>query len=373
MVATELPKFQRVKRALISQIESGKLRAGDGFPSEADLLGQFDVSRPTLVRALQQMVAEGYLVRQRGRGSFVSATLPTSLRQAGPSASRRQATPDVELPPIGVFLSQTVAGLTGVGREVHIRILRGVQQALAPVAREPIVRQVETGVVDAETLQFLEVSTPGVALVIEPAFNLALVAALKAKGWQVWSVNEPLRDVNSIFIDHEEAGYLATKFLLAEGRRRIALLNGPSDGFWGFAARRRGYERAMREAEVEIDPSLIREMEHAIDSEAGRAMMRALIIEKVEVDGVVGVSDSKGIGAQAAALEAGLSIPRQIHFVTIDNTLAGTASPPLSAVAMPFEEIGYQAAIQALSALSRKPSPQQAVIHVGVLPVLIER
>lgn len=370
MTATELPKFQRVKRALISRIESGQFAAGASFPSEAGLLEQFDVSRPTLVRALQQMVAEGYLVRQRGKGTFVSARLPNDPL-AAPAAGKPAA--DVDVPPICVFLSQAVAGLTGVGREVHLRIMRGVQQALAPTAREPLLRQVAPHRVDDDTRHFIEQSMPGVALVIEPAFNPDLLVALRDRGWQVWSVNEPLRDANSIYIDHEEAGFLATAFLLGEGRRRVALLNGPSAGFWGFAARRRGYERAIREAGMEIDPRLVREAEHPIDSEAGRAMMRALLVEGVEVDGVVGASDSKGIGAQAAAMEAGLRVPSQVQFVTIDNTLAPTASPPLSAVAMPFEEIGYQAAIQALAGLTRKSPGPRAVIQVGVQPVLVER
>ena len=44
--------------------------------------------------------------------------------------------------------------------------------------------------------------------------------------------------------------------------------------------------------------------------------------------------------------------------MSIDNTLADQADPPLSSVALPFEELGRQAALRAKESLERVPSDQ---------------
>lgn len=362
MSTTAIPKYERVKRALIREIESGRFSAGSAFPSEAQLLEQFEVSRPTLVRSLQELVADGYLYRQQGKGTFVAD------RGNGSEHGEAQA-------PAGftVFMSRHVAQLTGSGREVQLRILRGVQDALGPAYSASHIREAEPDTVDAATRRFIETAPRGVALIIEPSFNPTLRLLLEERGWIVWAINEPVDNSNFVSIDQEYAGYLATRFLLDEGRQRIALINGPLEVYWGFAARRRGYERALAEAGVAIDPSLIREGGHTIDSEAGRAMMRDLLDAGVGIDGVVGASDAKAVGAMTHALEAGIDVPGQILFVSIDNTLADQVSPPLPAVAMPFEEMGYQAATQARSSAERGFSQSPVFTKISLQPTLVER
>lgn len=347
---------------MVRDIESGKYSPGAAFPSEAQLLEQFDVSRPTLVRSLQELVAEGYLYRQQGKGTFVAERSKPSKEGAPPPS-----------PPFTVFLSRNVAQLTGASREVQLRILRGVQEALGPAYTASHIREADSGEVDEATRAFIESAPRGAALIIEPSFNPALKQLLEDRNWVVWSMNEPCLDGNYVSIDQEHAGYLATRFLIKEGRKRIALINGPLDSYWGFAARYEGYERALTEAGYKIDPALIRGDSHTIDSEAGRAMMRDLLQSGVEIDGVVGASDMKAVGAMTHCLEAGIDVPGQIEFASIDNTLADQVDPPLPAVAMPFEEMGYQAAIQARFSAERGHSRSQVNTKITLQPTLIER
>ena len=65
---TEVPKYKRVKRQLIREIESGTRTPGEPFPSERELIEQFGVSRPTLVRSLQELVREGVPGSQARQG-----------------------------------------------------------------------------------------------------------------------------------------------------------------------------------------------------------------------------------------------------------------------------------------------------------------
>ncbi len=369
MSIAKLPKYERVKRSLIRAIEGGRWSAGGVFPSENQLLEQFDVSRPTLVRSLQELVSEGYLYRQKGRGTFVAER---GHRTSGGHGSYRGAGQD-QGQGFTVFISQDAAGLTGAGREVQLRILRGVQDALGPAYNGSAIRQASRGTIDAQTRAFIETTPRGAALLIEPSFCPTLRHLLEERGWVVWSINEPIDDGNCVFIDQEHAGYLATKFLIDQGCRDIALVNGPTQAYWGFAARRDGYVRALGEAGIKISEALVCEGEHAVDSEAGRMMMGELLGRGVAIDGVVGASDSKAIGAMSHAMERGIDVPGALKFVSIDNTLADQANPALPAVAMPFEEMGFQAATQAQSSAMRGHTQTNTNTQISLRPTLVER
>ena len=356
MPVTDVPKYEQVKRSLVKEIQTGRWSPGSPFPSESQLLQRYKVSRPTLIRSLQEMVRDGYLYREQGRGTFV----------ADPSKK-----PGAET--VAVFISKDVAGLSGDAREVQLRIISGVQAALGQGRQAMTVRQAEPNKIDTDTKWFLEQTKPGTALVIEPSFNPMLIRDLRDRGWNTWAINEPCPGCNSVYIDQDAAGYLATKHLLDQGCRNVALLNGPANTYWGFEAREQGYKRALTEAGIEINDDLIRHGRHAIDSEAGRAMFRELLALESHPDAVVGASDAKAMGAIAAAQEEGLSIPDAIRFVSIDNTLADRSDPPLSAVAMPFTQLGEQAVVNAGQSQKTGSHSVQMNMQICLQPTLVKR
>jgi GntR family transcriptional regulator len=57
---------------LRGSVQSGELRPGDPIPSEHQLCRTYDVSRPTVRRAIDVLVEEGLLVKRRGMGTFVA-------------------------------------------------------------------------------------------------------------------------------------------------------------------------------------------------------------------------------------------------------------------------------------------------------------
>lgn len=66
------PKYLRIKNELKQQIISGKFENGDRFYTEAQLIQLYNVSSITVIRSLNDLVKEGYLVRKQGKGTFVS-------------------------------------------------------------------------------------------------------------------------------------------------------------------------------------------------------------------------------------------------------------------------------------------------------------
>jgi GntR family transcriptional regulator len=68
-----LPLYQELQRALRRAIDTRLLSPDDALPSERDLAADFEVSRITVRKALDGLVADGLLVRRQGSGNFVSA------------------------------------------------------------------------------------------------------------------------------------------------------------------------------------------------------------------------------------------------------------------------------------------------------------
>jgi GntR family transcriptional regulator len=68
----KLPIYFRIEQTLLEQMQRGTLKAGDQLPSEAELARQYQVSRITAKRALDDLVRQGRAFRLQGRGSFVA-------------------------------------------------------------------------------------------------------------------------------------------------------------------------------------------------------------------------------------------------------------------------------------------------------------
>lgn len=66
------PMYFRIQQAILEQIQAGRLLPGVQLPSEAELARQYQVSRITAKRALDELVRQGCVFRQQGRGTFVA-------------------------------------------------------------------------------------------------------------------------------------------------------------------------------------------------------------------------------------------------------------------------------------------------------------
>ena len=69
---TPIPLYYQLKMRISEIIENGELLVGDMLPTENELCAYLKVSRPTVRQALSELVAEGLLMRKKGKGTFVS-------------------------------------------------------------------------------------------------------------------------------------------------------------------------------------------------------------------------------------------------------------------------------------------------------------
>lgn len=66
-----LPLYYQLKEVLRQQIRAGHLEPHAAIPSEPELVASYHVSRATVRQALNELVHEGLLYRQHGKGTFV--------------------------------------------------------------------------------------------------------------------------------------------------------------------------------------------------------------------------------------------------------------------------------------------------------------
>lgn len=67
-----IPLYYQLKQWLLDQMERGELKPGDFIPSERELSERFEISRMTVRQALLELVNEGKLVREKGKGTYVA-------------------------------------------------------------------------------------------------------------------------------------------------------------------------------------------------------------------------------------------------------------------------------------------------------------
>ena len=84
--AAPVPLYHQLAEYLRQQIEQGPWQPGDFFTTEEELQKTFQVSRATVRRALQQLMAEGLLERITG-GTFIAL-----LRCASAASGQREIT-----------------------------------------------------------------------------------------------------------------------------------------------------------------------------------------------------------------------------------------------------------------------------------------
>src|SRR5687767_8311760 len=135
MTQGELPQYAQVKRRLVEEIRSGQWAVGGPFPSEAELVARYKVSRSTLVRSLQELVRDGYLYRRQGQGTFVA------------DFRHRQGSTR----PLPLFFHGTAPLTAGRASYVLLKILAGIESALGPGLPGVLIRQVPQGPLDEET------------------------------------------------------------------------------------------------------------------------------------------------------------------------------------------------------------------------------
>ena len=194
--------------------------------------------------------------------------------------------------------------------------------------------------------------------------QVASLNFLRSRNMPVVVVNRDLANINVdlIFTDNHQGGYLATQHLLALGHTRIACIAGPSDLTLG-ADRVDGYRRALEEAGLAYDETLVRAGDYQPAS--GFRVTAELLAGPARPTAIFACNDLMAIGALRAAVEAGCRVPLDLSVIGFDDIeLARFTNPPLTTIAQDKAAIGAQAVRRLVDRISTKTG----AFHRSILP-----
>ncbi len=67
-----VPVYYQIFDEIYQEIQDGHYQEGDQLPSESELMTRYKVSRGTIREAIKMLLHQGFVVRERGKGTFVT-------------------------------------------------------------------------------------------------------------------------------------------------------------------------------------------------------------------------------------------------------------------------------------------------------------
>ena len=226
-----------------------------------------------------------------------------------------------------------------------LEIFNGILEAAALRNQMVMVASIAGWEADQETVLHLgDGRIDGLILIaseLDPAIAGALVERLP---FVTVHARWPTPGVWNLEVDNEGGAYQAVRHLISLGHRRILHLTG-SAGLPGTEQRKSGYFRALAEAGLPRDESLVRVS--GFSNNAGRQAMEAFLAERGDAPLPTAVfcgSDAIGAGCLEVLTAHGLRVPDDLSIVGFDDSLdARMTAPPLTTIRQPFRRLGQRA------------------------------
>lgn len=157
----------------------------------------------------------------------------------------------------------------------------------------------------------------------------------------------------AVVADNYAGARAAMEHLLGLGHLRIGYIGGRA-GLQSARRRQKGYEDALCEAELPIDPDLIMEGDYTYES--GRECARQLLTLAQPPTAIFAANDESAFGAMDAARAMGLRIPDDISIVGFDNIPESASTvPPLTTVDQTIRVMGREAVRILIDLIENRP------------------
>lgn len=342
-----MPRYYQVYTLVLDRIQSGEFQPGSAIPTERELGEDYGVSRITVIKALDMLEHDGYIIRQQGRGTFVA----DPAERAG-STNAQIAAPTLAFVSFAMdypYISSILVGVAGVaaqqGYPLHVfGAVKSSQEETAAI-NDAIHRGVQ-------------------GLIVNPwreYRNAALFAELQGRGFPLVMVDRYYTEIASdcVTYENEQAGYALTSALIGQGHKRIAVIPSQEQRTTSVHQRLNGYRRALEANGLAYDEDLIwSDLPGTFVSNRGRLSRTPatdeLLRHHVKTDKPTGLlavnidvaellidafcSDTPCMGRQT-------SLAANLAMATFDHKELPAGTPLISALALhPGEKLGAAAA-----------------------------
>ena len=337
-------KYQKVTEWIYNRIASGELSGGDRLESENEISELFQISRQTVRHAFAILEKEGVIIRVQGSGTYVKEQ----------ESSR-------EYPP----LSRTVTIITTYADDyIFPRILQAMVRTLGKGGYSSRImftnNQVET---ERSLLEGLLQSGSRDPLIVEPVMsalpnpNISCYTRLEKTGIPILFFHSfyPELDMPHISMNDEQAGRIATEYLIAHGHKKIAGIFKSDDG--QGQRRYMGFVKALLHADLPIPERNICWVDTQ-DMKKFERIYQKLSERLSGCTACVCYNDEVAHELTEYVLAKGIQVPEQMSIISIDNSeLARLNAVPLTSVKNPMEALGAKA-VESLMKLIEQPESE---------------
>jgi DNA-binding LacI/PurR family transcriptional regulator len=356
------PKHKEISRHLLSEIGSGRYKPGSKLPSEARLVRQFGVSRPTVGRALRDLAAEGLIERRAGSGTYVRPTTPhSSARILGLIVPGLASTE----------IFQIVCGEIASLARVHDFGLLWGGSANPRVDTDASLKHAEE-----ICKQFIERRISGVFFAPaelqtgQEESNTRLAESLRQAGIPVVLIDRDLlnfpkrSDFDLVCIDNIAGGCMIAEHLIKLGCRRLFFVARPLSATT-VNARVAGIREALVRNRLEPELGWI----HSGDP-SDLKFVRALTAGW-SADAFICANDDTAAVLMRSLESQGARVPHDVRVVGFDDVKYATlVSPPLTTIHQPCRDI---AVIAFKTMLDRLADPTLPSRCISLTPRLVVR
>jgi len=163
------------------------------------------------------------------------------------------------------------------------------------------------------------------------------------------------------------AAYSMTEYLIHLKHRRIGLILGPYTRVRRAKRRLEGYQAALTDHGLRVDPNLIIERHPTLQE--GKEAMQQLLSMRQPPTAVFAASDMLALGALAAAREKGFRVPEDVSVAGFDDIdFAAFSAPPLTTVRVPAREMGEKAVSVLLDMIEgRDKNPRRVTLPTEIV------
>lgn len=350
------PVYQQIKAVLSQELRGQEHPPGTPFITERELCKRFAVSSTTAVRVLNDLAADGLLVRRRGLGTFVAKPSPRSAKRDGSS-------------PVPTI----VCILHGLSDSYVSMVLRGAETVCNELGyRLVLVDTKESATNEERALRTALSHATGILLYpVEGRPHPELFEEARQLGVPVVMLDRYRPDVvtDAVIVDNVDVGYRITRQLLELGHRRIATLWSETD-CTSVHDRLAGHTRALHEAGLPIQPEFTVLQRYWPTTEERRRSHLQRLFALPEPPTALLCANGYVVAGVAQDL-AGVD-PKLLH--EIDLAGLDSAGPydlvPLTVVAalLPSEELGRRGALLLHQRIHQEPAPN---VERVVLPIEI--
>lgn len=172
---------------------------------------------------------------------------------------------------------------------------------------------------------------------------------------------------HNIRIDDAYGSYLATKYVLEQGHRKIAFFSGQLKENGVMKKRLIGYQQALAEKQVPFCPEYV--FEGKIDYDSGIQLAENLLDAKLPATAVVAAADILAMGAMKGFYERGVKVPDDLSVMGFDDLeISKYLTPGLTTIKQEISQKGERA-VEMLFKNIQEPNltKQEQILPVSIV------